>query len=208
MSVGAALRTGFVANALSQSVGVSLLTGAAVRARAYARQGFDAVAIAQVTAFVTITATVGLLAAGAAALLATSAPIVIGTTAVAVRPLGAILGSAVLAYLAWSTLGKRESVGRGRWQLVRPSPAVATSQISLSVLDWLCAGMVLLRLHAASGSQRYNGSHGLSAYIIAQTVAVTSHIPAGAGVFEVSVLALDCARRCRVSIARPWWRHS
>ena len=188
VSMGAAFGTGFVANALSQSVGVSLLTGAAVRARAYARHGFDAVAIAQVTAFVTITATVGLLAAGAVALLATSAPVVIGTTVVAVKPLGAILGCVVLAYLAWSIVGKRESVGRGRWRLVRPSPAVATSQVLLSVFDWLLAGTVLFAFMPTS--PRLTMAAVLSAYVIAQTVAVTSHVPAGAGVFEVSVLAL------------------
>ena len=37
VSVGAALRIGFMANALSQSIGVALLTGAAVRSRALAR---------------------------------------------------------------------------------------------------------------------------------------------------------------------------
>ncbi len=188
VSVGAALVTGFVANALSQSVGVALLTGAAVRARAYARQGFDAVAIAQVTAVVTITATIGLLAAGAAALLATSAPVVIGTTTIAHRPLGVLLGCIVLAYLAWSIVGKRESVGRGRWRLVRPSPAMATSQIVLSVLDWLLAGLVLYAFMPTLGG--LSMAAVLSAYVMAQTVAVTSHIPAGAGVFEVSILAL------------------
>jgi phosphatidylglycerol lysyltransferase len=188
VGVGAALGTGFVANAMSQSVGVALLTGAAVRSRAYARYGLDAVAIAQVTAFVTITATLGLCAAGAMALLALSAPIVIGTTTMAVRPLGVVLGSVVLAYLAWSVVGKHDSVGPGRWRLMRPSPAMATSQVLLSVVDWLLAGMVLNAFMRASAG--LSVAAVLSAYVIAQTVAVTSHIPAGAGVFEVAVLGL------------------
>jgi phosphatidylglycerol lysyltransferase len=188
VSVGAAFGTGFVANAMSQSVGIALLTGAAVRARAYARYEMDAVAIAQVTAFVTLTATIGLLGAGAAALLATSAPVVIGTTTIAVRPWGVLLGCIVLAYLAWSILGKRDSIGRGRWQLARPSPAMATTQILLSVIDWLLAGMVLYAFMPTSAG--LSVATVLSAYLIAQTVAVTSHIPAGAGIFEVAVLAL------------------
>ncbi len=188
VSVRAALGTGFVANALSQSVGVALLTGAAVRARAYARQGFDAIAVAQVTAFVTITATMGLLAAGAAALLAAKTPIIIGSTTIAVRPLGVLLGCIVLAYLAWSVVGTARSVGRGRWRLVRPSPAMAASQVLLSVLDWLLAGMVLFAFMPSAAGLGVGAV--LSAYVIAQTVAVTSHIPAGAGVFEVAVLAL------------------
>ncbi|MEO5815669.1 MAG: lysylphosphatidylglycerol synthase domain-containing protein [Gemmatimonadaceae bacterium] len=188
VSVRAALGTGFVANAVSQSVGVALLTGAAVRVRAYARYGMDAVAVAQVTAFVTLTATIGLLAAGAAALLATSVPVVIGTTTIAVRPWGVLLGCIVMAYLAWSVVGKRDFIGRGRWRLARPSPAMAGSQILLSVLDWLLAGMVLYAFMPASAG--LGVAAVLSAYVIAQTVAVTSHIPAGAGVFEVAVLSL------------------
>ncbi|MEO8334611.1 MAG: lysylphosphatidylglycerol synthase domain-containing protein [bacterium] len=186
--VSAALGTGFVANAMSQSVGIALLTGTVVRARAYARYGLDAAALAQVTAFVTLTATIGLLAVGAIALLATSAPVVIGTTAIAVRPLGVLLGCIVLAYLAWSVVGKRDSVGRGRWRLVRPSPGMATGQVVLSVADWLLAGMVLYAFMPATAGLGI--AVVLSAYAIAQTLAVASHIPAGAGVFEVAVLTL------------------
>jgi phosphatidylglycerol lysyltransferase len=188
VSVGAALGTGFVANALSQSVGIALLTGAAVRARAYARNGLDAVAIAQVTAFVTLTATIGLLAAGAVALLVVSTPLVIGTTAIAVRPMGVLLACIVLAYVAWSVVGRHDSVGLGRWRLMRPSPAMAATQTLLSVVDWLLAGMVLWAFMPTSPGLTVGVT--LSAYIIAQTVAVTSHVPAGAGVFELAVLGL------------------
>jgi phosphatidylglycerol lysyltransferase len=188
VGVGAALRTGFVANALSQSVGIALLTGAAVRARAYARHGLDAVAIAQVTAFVTLTSTIGLLAAGAAALLAVGTPLVIGTTAIAVRPMGVLLACIVLAYFAWSVVGSHDSVGLGRWRLMRPSPAMAATQTLLSVVDWLLAGMVLWAFMPDSPGVTVGAT--LSAYIIAQTVAVTSHVPAGAGVFELAVLGL------------------
>ena len=60
VSMPAAIRTGFVANALSQSVGLAVLTGTAVRVRAYARYGVGPADVARTTAFVTITATLGL----------------------------------------------------------------------------------------------------------------------------------------------------
>ncbi|CAN5797297.1 hypothetical protein BH11GEM1_BH11GEM1_12750 [soil metagenome] len=40
--VSTSVVTAFVANALSQSVGIAVLTGAAVRVRVYARHGLDA----------------------------------------------------------------------------------------------------------------------------------------------------------------------
>ena len=183
-----ALGTAFVANAMSQSVGIALLTGAAVRARAYARHGLDAIAVAQVTAFVTITATVGLLAAGAVALLASPSPVMIGRTAIAVRPLGLLLGAGVFAYLAWSIVVRRNSIGVGRWRLVRPSPGLAMSQVVLSTTDWLLAGAVLFAFMPSS--LNLDLPTVLGAYVIAQVVAVTSHVPAGAGVFEIVVLSL------------------
>jgi phosphatidylglycerol lysyltransferase len=186
--VRAALGTAFVANALSQSVGVAVLTGAAVRARAYRRYGLDAVAIAQTTAFVAITATVGLLAAGGAALLAAPASVLVADMTIAVHPLGTLLGGIVVAYLAWSIVGRRDSVGFGRWQLSRPSPAMAGSQLVLSTIDWILAGTALFAFMPASPGLTLGVV--LGAYMIAQTVAVTSHVPAGAGVFEVIVMAL------------------
>jgi phosphatidylglycerol lysyltransferase len=65
---------------------------------------------------------------------------------------------------------------------------MATSQLLLSVFDWLLAGMVLYAFMPTRPGLTIGVV--LSAYVIAQTVAVTSHIPAGAGVFEVAVLGL------------------
>ena len=188
VGVGAALRTGFVANALSQSIGIALLTGAAVRARAYARWQLDAVAVMQVTAFATITATLGLLTGGAVALFATAAPVSAGGFTFAVRPIAGLLGALVVAYVVWSAMGRTDGVGRGRWRIRRPSPRVAIGQIVLSTADWVITGAVLyafLPTHQGLTPWLVLGS-----YLIAQVLAVTSHVPAGAGVFEVVIVAL------------------
>ena len=186
--VSTALLTAFVANALSQSVGISVLTGAAVRARAYARNGLDGAAVGRVTAFVTITATLGLLAAGSAAIYTAGQGAVHGAAAFATRPLALVLALLVLAYLAWSVLGAAEGIGRGRWRLVRPSPALALSQILISALDWLVTGVVLYAFMPTHAGLTLGVV--LGAYMIAQTAGVTSHVPAGAGVFEIVAVAL------------------
>ena len=187
VGIRSAMVTAFVANALSQSVGVSVLTGAAVRLRAYARQGLDAAAVARVTAFVTITATLGLLAAGSAAMYRAGEGASSGV-AFATRPMALLLALLVVTYLAWSLLGAAGGIGVGRWRLERPSPALAAGQVLISALDWLLTGMVLYAVMPTHSG--LTPALVLGAYLIAQTAAVTSHIPAGAGVFEVIVLAV------------------
>jgi len=183
-----ALATSFVAHAFSHSVGLALLTGAAVRVRAYANRGLDAAAVARVSVFVTGTVTLGLLATGAVALLSTDAPVRVRHVAIAVRPVGAILAVLVLAYLAWSALGTRSAIGSGRWQVPRPSAGLAMAQVMLSVVDWLLVGTLLYVLLPTALPLEYPAF--LRAYLVAQTAGVASHVPGGMGVFEAVLLTL------------------
>ena len=182
------MTTAFVANAFSQSIGLALLTGAAVRLRAYARRGFDAAAVARISGFVTLTVTLGLLACGAGAFLASREPLRIGRAALSVHPVGIVLALVVLAYLAWSVVATRDHVGRGRWLLRRPTGRVALAQLALSSADWLITGTVLFAVLPTAAGVEYGPL--LRAYLVAQTLGVASHVPGGAGVFEAVMLTL------------------
>jgi uncharacterized membrane protein YbhN (UPF0104 family) len=180
--------TAFVANATSQSVGLSLLTGAAVRLRAYARYRLDAADVARVSAFVTATVTLGLLACAAVAFEVNARPLALAGFAVPGSSLALALGGVVVAYLAWSVLATGETVGRGRWQLRRPSGRIALAQLGVSSADWLLTGTVLFAVLPPSAGIGYGEL--LRVYLIAQALGVASHIPGGVGVFEVVVLAV------------------
>ena len=180
--------TAFVAHAFTQSVGLALLTGAAVRVRAYSRHAMDAIAVARISAFVTLTVTLGLLATGAGAMLASSAPLRVAGVLVPARSVGSTLALVVAAYVAWSALGKRDVLGRGRWRIERPSPLMAGGQLLFAALDWILSGTVLYALLPASAGLGY--VELLRVYLVAQTAGMASHIPGGAGVFEVVVLTL------------------
>jgi phosphatidylglycerol lysyltransferase len=188
-----AIVTAFVAHAFSQSVGLALLTGAAVRLRAYSRYGLDTTAVARMSTFVTITVTLGLLLTGAGALLASSAPVQVAHAVLLVRPVGIALAIVILAYLAWSAFGGGRSgvLGRGRWRVDRPSPLLATGQLLLSALDWVLTGTVLYALVPPSAGVGY--LELLRVYLVGQMAGMASHIPGGAGVFEVVVLGLLAA---------------
>jgi uncharacterized membrane protein YbhN (UPF0104 family) len=182
------MTTAFVANAFSQSVGLALLTGSAVRLRAYARRGVDAAAVARISTFVTVTITLGLLACGAVALLASRQPLRIASTVLPVRMVGASLALVVIAYVIWSTVTRPDHEPGKWWPLQRPTARVALAQLALSSLDWVVTGTVLFAvLPPAAGLH-----HGalLRTYLVAQTVAMASHVPGGAGVFEAVALTL------------------
>ena len=204
----AAMTTAFVTHAFSQSVGLALLTGAAVRLRAYARYRMDAAAVGRTSAFVTLTVTLGLIACGAGAFLAGSEPLRLLGRELAVRPVGLMLAIVAFAYVVWSATALREVVGRGRWQIRRPTARVAMGQLLLSSVDWLLTGTVLFALLPASAGIGYGEM--LRAYLIAQTVGVASHIPGGAGVFEAVMFSLvargDMAQQAAIVAALVMFR--
>lgn len=184
----AALITAFVSHAFSQSVGFALLTGAAVRLRAYLRYGVDAAAVARASAFATVSVMLGLLSLGSVALLGGPSVWRLAHITVSGHPAGVLLATIVLAYMAWSSFGTRAALGSGRWRLPRPSPALAAGQLVLSAFDWLVTGTVLFAVLPAGLPLSY--AELLRAYLLAQTVGIASHVPGGAGVFEVVLLAL------------------
>lgn len=184
----AAMATSFVANAFSQSIGLSLLTGAAVRLRAYSRHRLDAAAVARTSAFVTLTITLGLVTCGAVALLIGGGPFRVATVTIRARPVGAVLLAGVAAYVTWSVVASRDHIGRGRWQLRRPTGRVALAQLLLSSADWLLTATVLFAVLPDAAGLGF--AELLRVYLIAQTVGMLSHVPGGVGVFEAVMLTL------------------
>ena len=183
-----AMATSFVANAYSLSVGLAILTGAAVRLRSYSRYGLDALDVARLSVFVTVTATLGLITTGALAFLTTPGRVGFLTYSFSLAPLGVLLLLPIVGYIAWGAFGHSEFHGRGKWRIRRPSLGLALEQIGISSIDWVFAGTVLFFLLPTSLHVSYSGLLGV--YLVAQTAASLSHVPGGVGVFEAIVLAL------------------
>lgn len=183
-----AVATAFIAHAYSQSVGLAILTGTAVRLRSYARYELGALDVTRLSVFVTVTATLGLLTSGSLAFLTTPGHATLFNVTLSLTPFGILLLIPVVAYCVWGTFGRSEFIGRGRWRVRRPSLGVALVQIGISSLDWAFAGAVLYFLLPPTLGISFSGF--LSVYLIAQTAAVLSHVPGGVGVFEAIVLAL------------------
>ncbi len=173
-----AASTSFVANAFSQSAGVAILTGTAVRLRAYPSRGLSKSDVVRISTFTTLTATLGLLIVASIALLGRAETV----------PFGIVLALPVIAYTIWFLSRPGRVYGRGRFSFQAPTRTVGLLQLGLSSLDWILAASVLFFLLPASSSIPYLAF--LPLFFIAQTAATASHVPGGAGVFEAILLSL------------------
>jgi phosphatidylglycerol lysyltransferase len=178
----------FVAYVVSHNVG-PILGGSAVRYRMFTAWGLGAVEIANVIAVNVTTFWLGVLFLGGAALAA--APLrlpagfpVPGETS---RALGLVLLALGCGYWAWTARGTHQLRLRG-FVISLPRAAATAAQIVLSSVDWaLAATVVYVLLPPAAGLSvvRVTGM-----FVVAQVLGVVSHVPAGLGVFEATMVLL------------------
>ncbi|MCA3457895.1 MAG: bifunctional lysylphosphatidylglycerol flippase/synthetase MprF [Rhodobacter sp.] len=181
------LTGGLMAYAFGNTIGLSVVSGGAVRYRIYSGQGLDAFDVAAVSTFVSVSYGI--------------AATVVGLGALALYP--DLLGSLApfpASQMRWLALGLilamtlplvvagayNISLRLGRFILRAPSLPVLLGQALFSLGDITCAAMTLYLLLPA-------GDIGFSAFVgifaTATMAGVISHVPGGVGVFETVVLA-------------------
>lgn len=174
-------KTAFVAYALSNTIGLGVFTGGAVRMRLYGAAGVEPADVSRAIVFNALVFGLGACAVGGAGLwwdAAALAPL-LRLPAWAVAVCGASALAAVLLVLALCHV--RDHIGRVRL----PSPRLAWTQLALSVLDITAAAAVLWLLlpEGAVGFATFLGF-----YAAAVVIGVISHVPGGLGVFEAVML--------------------
>lgn len=179
---GVVLRAAMIGYAISNSVGLSLISGTSVRFRFYSRAGLKPLEIGRLIVFYSVTFWAGLLFLGGTSLSAgLAAPPVPG-----LRDLGPLLLLPCLAYLALAWFRRTPLMFRG-FEYRPPEIRVVLLQFLVSALDWSLAAAALFVLtpHATLSFFTF-----LPAFLIAQIAGVVSHVPGGLGVFETSLLIL------------------
>jgi len=191
LPIARVMATSLVAYAISNSVGLGIVSGASVRYRFYSRWGITAADLSRIVLSYSITFWLGLLALGGLSLALTPPPATLDMPAHHLfAPIGIILTASALSYLALPLSG-RQMFRIGRHELSLPSERIAVAQLIVSSLDWALAGAVLFVL-LPSGHVSYISF--LSAFLTAQLVGLASHVPGGAGVFEGLMLLLLAPR--------------
>lgn len=179
----------FTAFALSNNIGVQLLSGGSTRYRIYKSYGFGAIEIGAIVVFCTVAYALGVVTVGG--LLA-----VIDPRAVAdllrlpqsvVMAGGLALLGVSLAYLALCAIW-RKPVAFAGYHLRPPSLPLAIAQVALASIDAVVASTVIYVLLPDDLGLSYQSF--LPVYLIAATASVLSLVPGGLGVFETAMTML------------------
>ncbi len=190
VSTATVMLTAFIAYALSNTVGLGVLTGGAVRLRLYSAAGVEAQQIAQAVGFNALAFGTGMTTFGALgvwwdadALAATMA-----VPALVLEVLAALVLAGMVAFLAlchW----RREVQIHAHWQVRLPPVGLVLQQLFISALDLAGAAAALWYLLPAGAVPLPSF---MAFYVTGIALGVVSHVPGGLGVFE-AVILLACA---------------
>ncbi|NCM98223.1 MAG: UPF0104 family protein, partial [Rhodobacterales bacterium] len=178
---------GIMAYAFGNTIGLSAVSGGAVRYRIYSGLGLDGYDVAAVSTFAAVSFGVAATMVGLAALALHPAALasVLPLPALAVRAL-ALAGIAVvlvpLAIAAW----RQGELRLGRFALRAPTLKVLGGQMLFSLTDISFSALTLYVLLPPSEIGFFTF---LAVFAAATMAGILSHVPGGVGVFETVVVA-------------------
>lgn len=179
----------FCSYTLSHNLGLSLLTGGSARLRIYGAAGLRPSDIARVIASAGLAFWSGVITMAALMMVVHPAALTLGGVAISAgmqRAIGCILLFAAMVLLA--ALGRRpRPIGLWGWSLALPTRAQAAAQIGVACIDLMLASAALFVLVPNVSLSLY--PLFFLSYAMAIIVALVSHVPGGAGVFEAVMLA-------------------
>lgn len=181
----------FIAYAFSNSIGHPLVTGTPIRVRFYSAEGIDGSGIAKIVSYCVGGFWLGFAAIGGVTLSIAPAPLleVFPFPTEFARAAGAALLAATAGYLIAAAKVRAAFTFRD-WKLQLPSPAIASAQLVIGVLDWCLAASVLY-LVFPTGSDVSLPFFGVC-FLVAHATGLLSGVPGGIGIFEtVMVVAMD-----------------
>lgn len=178
----------FAAYAIGNTVGLSALSGGAVRYRFYSAVGLDASDVALVSAFCAISFGVGVVAIGCAALVYDPIAVssIFSSSGAIIRYGSLAIVAAIAMAIGWASILKKDSQ-LGRTRFTFPDWRVLIVQIAFSLADICFAAATLYLLLPADANISFLAF--LVVFSAAAVAAVISHVPGGVGVFEGVVAA-------------------
>jgi phosphatidylglycerol lysyltransferase len=187
LEVGKATLAAFISYAFSNNIGLSLLTAGSIRYRLYSAWGLASEEIARLVAFTVLTFWLGIFTIGGIVFIAEplAFPLLEKISIHSDRPVGLVFLMLIIGYLFLVSLRKTPFRFKN-WELKVPSSRLAGTQLLVGVVDWMLAGCVLYVLLPEQA--QFSFFQFLGIYLLAQVVALISHVPGGLGVFESMVL--------------------
>lgn len=187
LSAPVAMSGGFLAYAFGNTVGLTAISGGAVRWRLYSGLGLDGYDIAAVSTFTAMAYGVAATLIGLSALAVhpTALASVLPLDPAGARLLAIIAVLVILVPLVWASATRRR-LSIGRFSLKAPTPKLLAFQLLISLGDIAFSALTLHLLLPSGGP----GFLAFVAIFAAATMAgVLSHVPGGVGVFETIIVA-------------------
>jgi uncharacterized membrane protein YbhN (UPF0104 family) len=179
----------FTSYTIGHNIGATVFTGGAIRFRIYSDYGLSAIDVAKICFLSGLTFWLGntfVLGIGMAwHPWAASAMDQLPSAVNRLIALGAI--AAIVAYLAWLTMGdRRRELGQNGWKVVLPSAPLTLVQILIGVVDLgFCAMAMYLLMPAQPGIDFISLA---VVFILATLLGFASHAPGSIGVFDAAML--------------------
>jgi len=178
---------GFLGYALGNSIGLTAVSGGAVRYRIYSALGLDAYDVAAISTFAAMSYGVGatLIGLGALAIHPAALKGMVPLSPDALRFGALAICLLVVALLVW-VARRGGTVRLGRFALTAPGGGAMLRQLLITSVD-ICMAALALHLLLPTGSLPF--ANMLAVFAVATMVGVASHVPGGIGVFESVVIA-------------------
>ncbi len=178
---------GFLGYSFGNTIGISVVSGGAVRYRIYSAFGLNAFEVATISTFVALAFGFGITVIGLAALaihpyaLQSVLPFSPGV----IRVVAGASSVGLLGILTWlSVTGKTLKIRR--FEITAPSIGILYGQLAFTLLDTAMAALTLYILLPAGGPDFITL---LAIFATAVMAGVLSHVPGGVGVFESIIIA-------------------
>jgi phosphatidylglycerol lysyltransferase len=192
MSLPGVATTAFIANALGNNFGNTLIAGAAVRYWIYTSRGLSAEQIARVVVLCSVGFWLGFFFLSGMFLTfdPTDLPVAVPLGGLSTRPLGIGVLLVLAGYLGVSAWGGTLRIGGRPIRL--PSPLLTLGQIVVASLDLCLMAAAFYALVPAAANLTY--TQCLAAFLVALVAGNVSLVPGGLGVFESVMIVLLASR--------------
>lgn len=183
-----ALTGGFLAYAFGNTIGLTAVSGAAVRWRVYSGLGLDGYDIAAISTFTSVAFGIAATLVGLAALAvhptALAGLLPLAPDMVRLMAMSAVIG--IMGPLIWASVTQRQ-LKIGRFTLNAPSPGNMAAQLLISLGDISLSALTLYLLLPVGSAPDFLTF--LAIFAAATMAGIISHVPGGVGVFETVMIA-------------------
>ncbi|WP_085740388.1 lysylphosphatidylglycerol synthase domain-containing protein [Rhizobium sp. CIAT894] len=176
----------FISLSLGHNIGFAGLSSGAFRYRYYSRWGLTTEDVAKIILFCGVTVGLGLITLGSLALIVNpeDAARLLRLDAVSARLFGAM---ALIAPVTYAGLASfiRGKLRLWRWSFQLPRFSIALAQIGIGTINFMFVSACLHQMLSAFGDVAFFRS--VTAYVLANSAILATHVPGGLGVLEATV---------------------